>query len=419
MHHQIHNKDSAKSANIKTSSKNGHGVFKKSPPANEVKHLANAFSAIKSGIAPQAAVPNNKLDNSATKRKLFSPVTLQAQNVLAPNTGNEVTQQKEPSTAAPSMAASTSAVVTAAATLSTVTTKNAIPEEKIPKKPAIPNVPARPSTTAAASAAVAAATVLTAAQSSPYKSPHNLHPNPVRPIERERPLPDIQDILEFIEGISSKKDTQKKAAKKAKQKQKKQDVKKIEALEQMRDEFHEIFFKESDAKTELKTLKGAKKKDKKKVTEAENNVKKYGKTRSKFETSILELIGELKRNNSEFKFAYLPTKEQQLLKQQRDAAAQQPLPSLSSTGTTTLTKKGAKQTPIAAITTASSTKQTPVAGDSRNCEITMDQAKRVVTIRRVSAPHADPEVTITAKGASPDKDKLLYTFVKGQIVPGK
>lgn len=41
----------------------------------------------------------------------------------------------------------------------------------------------------------------------------------------------------------------------------------------------------------------------------------------------------------------------------------------------------------------------------------------MVTIRRINVPHAEPQVTVTAKGISPDKDKLLYTFINGQLIP--
>lgn len=46
-----------------------------------------------------------------------------------------------------------------------------------------------------------------------------------------------------------------------------------------------------------------------------------------------------------------------------------------------------------------------------------DPAKRMVTIRRINLPHAEPQVTVTAKGTTPDMDQLLYTFVNGQLVP--
>lgn len=128
----------------------------------------------------------------------------------------------------------------------------------------------------------------------------------------------LDDILDFIEGnTTNKKDSQKKAAKKAKQKQKKEDIKRIEELEQQRDQFHEAFFKELDVKNDLKQLRSMKKRDKKKIAELETSIKKYGKFKSKIESNILDLIGMLKANNPDFKFAYLPTKEQQLEKQQQ------------------------------------------------------------------------------------------------------
>lgn len=46
-----------------------------------------------------------------------------------------------------------------------------------------------------------------------------------------------------------------------------------------------------------------------------------------------------------------------------------------------------------------------------------DPAKRMVTIRRINLPHSEPQVTVTAKGHTPDMDQLLYTFVNGQLVP--
>lgn len=52
-----------------------------------------------------------------------------------------------------------------------------------------------------------------------------------------------------------------------------------------------------------------------------------------------------------------------------------------------------------------------------NQDFPQDQSKRMVTIRRINVPHAEPQVTVTAKGISPDKDKLLYTFINGQLIP--
>lgn len=221
----------------------------------------------------------------------------------------------------------------------------------------------------------------------------------------------LDDILDFIEGnTTSKKDSQKKAAKKAKQKQKKEDIKKIEDLEQLRIEFHDMYFKEFDAKNELKALKSVKKRDKKRIAETEGTVKKFGKFKAKVESSILELISGLKKNNADFKFAYLPTKEQQQDWQRQQEEEQRISPSVTE-------MKGncsAGTEPVSANDgDGQQQQQQPASGENMS-----DQSKRMVTIRRINLPHSEPQVTVTAKGASPDKDKLLYTFINGQLIPG-
>lgn len=236
----------------------------------------------------------------------------------------------------------------------------------------------------------------------------------------------LDDILQFIEGnatTANKKDIQKKAAKKAKQKQKKEDEKKIEKLVQLREEFHDWYFREFEAKNELKNLKGAKKRDKKKVSDIENNLKKYGKIKSTLESSILELIFSLKSNNAEFKFAYLPTKEQQLQqpfqKQKLEAAPQSYISFIKaqrngSVATPSVEPQQQQNMPLR------NQAQAVIADiqQQQGADAT-DPSKRMVTIRRVNVPNAEPQVTITAKGSSPEKDKLLYTFLNGQFVRGE
>lgn len=128
----------------------------------------------------------------------------------------------------------------------------------------------------------------------------------------EKESKSITEIIKFIEGKEpNKKDSEKKAAKKAKQKQKKEDVKRVEELVHLREQFHDAYFKELDVKNDLKILRSTKKRDKKKIQELETSIKKYGKYKAKIESNILELIGVLKTNTPDFKFSYLPTKEQQ------------------------------------------------------------------------------------------------------------
>lgn len=226
----------------------------------------------------------------------------------------------------------------------------------------------------------------------------------------------LDDILDFIEGnTTNKKDSQKKAAKKAKQKQKKEDVKRIEELEQLRDQFHDAFYKESDTKNELKNLKSVKKRDKKKIAEFETSIKKYGKFKSKIESNILELISTLKKNNPDFKFAYLPTKEQQLEKQLQQELAQAKHAQAKQPATIMAEQVKAQQEKSNNVRIIQSDQ---IQESQPRCEISLDQSKRMVTIRRINLPHAEPQVTVTAKGSSPDKDKLLYTFINGQLIPG-
>ncbi|XP_053670947.1 uncharacterized protein LOC128721235 [Anopheles nili] len=44
-------------------------------------------------------------------------------------------------------------------------------------------------------------------------------------------------------------------------------------------------------------------------------------------------------------------------------------------------------------------------------------SRQMVTIKRTFLPHTEPQVTVTAKGESPEQDQILYTFVNGQMVP--
>lgn len=227
---------------------------------------------------------------------------------------------------------------------------------------------------------------------------------------------DLDDLIDFIEGnTSNKKDSQKKAAKKAKQKQKKEDFKRIEELEQLRNQFHDTFFKELNVKGELKQQRCMKKRDKKKIGELEMSLKKYGKYKSKIEANILELITAVKENNSEFKFAYLPTKEQLLEKQHQEQKHHQPhQQSQSDSQTLSVSVEQLRNDQP-----ERSNNLRIIQNDQNSeCEIALEQSKRMVTIRRITTgPHAEPQVTVTAKGTSPDKDKLLYTFINGQLIP--
>lgn len=301
----------------------------------------------------------------------------------------------------------------------------------------------------------------------------------------------IKETLSYIEGSDNAGKKQqpqttnpKKAAKKLKQKQRKEEEKRIDELQVLRAQFSDIYFKEFSEKQELKSFKSSKKKDKKRIAELETNIKKLQRAKSKVETEILELIATVKQTNSEFKFSYLPTKEQQqekmkeLLKKDTNNAAEA---SISSTARVPVVEATAFQNVSAAnnfqfagLPTAAAAGSyalpppyaaaaaghypyhldfqanqvgpaygmirpplpnpmcyappqhqqlspdvvAAMAANAAACNANTDPSKRIVTIRRVNLPNVpEPQVTVTARGSSPDKDKLLYTFVNGQLVP--
>ncbi|KAH8264160.1 hypothetical protein KR038_003883 [Drosophila bunnanda] len=246
----------------------------------------------------------------------------------------------------------------------------------------------------------------------------------------------INETLNFIEGKSQQPQTAnpKKAAKKAKQKMRKEEEKRIKELEDMRGQFLDIYFKEFIDKYEMKALTaaGGRKREKKRISELEANIKNLQRAKAKVETVILELIATVKQTNSEFKFSYLPTKEQQLAKmaQLEDI--------LNGGGSSTVVTPAAEPevqlqcpefspssfytTPVCYAPPQHPQKPQQLSRDviaaMATNSITADPSKRIVTIRRVQLPHpgAEQQVTVVAKGSAPHEDKLLYTFVNGHMV---
>jgi len=96
----------------------------------------------------------------------------------------------------------------------------------------------------------------------------------------------------------------------------KEEEKRIKELEDLRGQFLDIYFKEFIDKYEMKALTaaGGRKREKKRIGELEANIKNLQRAKAKVETVILELIATVKQTNNEFKFSYLPTKQQQLAK---------------------------------------------------------------------------------------------------------
>jgi len=171
---------------------------------------------------------------------------------------------------------------------------------------------------------------------------------------------------------------------------------------------------ELNVKNDLKLLKSVRRKDKKKINETEINLKKLDRNKSKIENVILESIKTIREGDPDFKFSYQVTaKAKPISKVQKPqiTLSNQNAPGLQ---TYNISSASTTLTPINQAQVLNGVKDS----EKQNCEISLDPAKRMVTIRRVNLPHAEPQVTVTAKGASPDKDQLLYTFINGQLVPG-
>lgn len=200
----------------------------------------------------------------------------------------------------------------------------------------------------------------------------------------------VDDILKFIEGDAAKKEKEALAAKKAakkKQKQRKLEQKKVSELEDLKCQYEELCTEEGEIKKSLKLLK--KRKNKNRLLQAEERLSEVNSVKNELMAIAGEVIETIQKTNPHFQFDF--GEEDMLEDTKFEQIPQQP---------------HHHQTP----------QQQP--SEQRNCEISVDPSKRMVTIRRINLPHSEPQVTVTAKGASPDKDQLLYTFINGQLVPG-
>ncbi|XP_058813321.1 uncharacterized protein LOC131677496 [Topomyia yanbarensis] len=260
-------------------------------------------------------------------------------------------------------------------------------------------------------------------------------PPPPPPLEEKS----LDDILRFIEGDDDgdKHANNKKAAKKVKQKQKKQELKKITELGELSQKFSEFNLEEQKAQKRLQFQQNLKKKDKQQLLE---DIQAYEAKKVQLQTDISSLVSSIKNNNPEFSFKLdggaaqsakdapkgksessgkkssappptlessqkqqLPAKLQQninLLQQQKQRQQQQLL----------------QQHQKAQLHQQQPQKQQQQQQLSQD-NVSIDSTRRMVTIKRTFLPHAEPQVTVTAKGPSPDKDQLLYTFINGQLVP--
>lgn len=198
----------------------------------------------------------------------------------------------------------------------------------------------------------------------------------------------VDDILKFIEGDAEKREKEaalaKKAAKK-KQKQRKLEQKKLSELEELKNQYDELASEENEIRKSFKVLK--KRKNKNRLLEAEEKLQNIESQKSNVLKSVSDVIITMRKLNPNFQSDLFDE-----LCEEKDVEN--------------------------IMHPESKPPQLIPNEQNRNCEISVDPSKRMVTIRRINLPHSEPQVTVTAKGDSPDKDQLLYTFINGQLVPG-
>lgn len=210
-----------------------------------------------------------------------------------------------------------------------------------------------------------------------------------------------------------------------KQKQKKQELKKITELGEMKQKFSEFLLEEQKAQKRLLFQQNLKKKDKKQLLE---DIKAFEEKKLQLQTDINSLVSSIKNNNPEFSFNLdgSPKKESSTAggvggpKQQQKKSPTlengQQLPAKLQQNINLLQQqKQRQQQKLLQQNQQVQQQQTPVLVPQDN--VSIDPARRMVTIKRTFLSHSEPQVTVTAKGPSPDKDQLLYTFINGQLIP--
>lgn len=259
-------------------------------------------------------------------------------------------------------------------------------------------------------------------------------------------LKSLENLVEYIEGPSSKAVVEQKKAeeaavkkqlKKAKQmelKTRRQIDSQLEVLNKLNSQIQEVVIDAKQVQNQLSQLKAGKGKNKelKKVRTAEEKLAELKNHRTKLENNVKAIFTDIKELNPSFDLyqecyemktvsAMLPPQpvmktaaKTQLKPQTPPVNSTMPAPAQVRVQQQNL-QQASKLMPAPLQTTRLVQQQPPQQETKSSTE--EDPAKRMVTIRRINLPHAEPQVTVTAKGTTPDMDQLLYTFVNGQLVP--
>lgn len=292
------------------------------------------------------------------------------------------------------------------------------------------------------------------------KKPALLKPNNAKPedvkIQRatEINLKSLENLIEYIEGPSSKavaeqKRAEEAAAKKQLKKVKQQHLKVRRQIEQQLDvmketnnNLHEVSIDIKQVINQISQLKASKGKVKetRRVKAAEEKLDELYARRKRIENQVKTISDGIKTLNPDINIIDECIEMKAVMNLIAPDYVPPPLPTphptttISSSSsvrrTNTANNSMAKPIPVRATLPSPSSQNQQQQEQQQKAQqlpslvqmhtkpvVEEDPAKRMVTIRRVNLPHAEPQVTVTAKGTTPDMDQLLYTFVNGQLVP--
>ncbi|XP_055588217.1 uncharacterized protein LOC129740536 [Uranotaenia lowii] len=244
---------------------------------------------------------------------------------------------------------------------------------------------------------------------------------PPPPTMAEQSLDDIVRYIEGDDGDDKQSGGGKKTGKKTKQKHKKQELKKIFELGKLSGQFWDL--EEQRAQKRMQFQQNLKKKDKKQLLE---DIKAFEIKKLQLQTDINSLVSSIRNINPEFHFNVDgmndPTKENKdtgaskAAPRKPEATKEPPVPQkvpnkLQQNINLIQQQQQKERQPN------SQQQQPPKASSlSPQDNVNVDPARRMVTIKRTFLSQSEPQVTVTAKGASPEQDQLLYTFVNGQLI---
>lgn len=257
--------------------------------------------------------------------------------------------------------------------------------------------------------------------------------------ETEHNLKSIENLMEYIEGappvhrgyqLQVKKRAEELAERKQLKKLKQQQSKmqrqydqRIQELRNLDGKIQSADMEERQILNQLSQLRKvkAKSRDPKKIKIVEDKVKEATNKKKLLEEEAVELVKTIETINPDFEAYYdcgelsnvlllLPDPDPPTILVAKPPPVQRKA--------TPPTAKQVQQT-LQNVQVQNVSPQQPPPGPSKEEKVTEDPdpAKRMVTIRRINLPHSEPQVTVTAKGNTPDMDQLLYTFVNGQLVP--